>query len=318
MDERSMVRIDNILVIVDPTASEHPAVHKAYRLAKQCSSRVELYICETAASREARLAAHLIHDRRETFCADPHPLLEQLAVAGRQQDIDVSMEVEFGDPLHATLLDRTQRTSADLVIKDTHHHSLLQRTLLTNTDWHLIRSCPVPLLLTRPNLWRDPIVIAAAVDPTHANDKPHVLDDRILDWCTYLRTRSAGLLHVLHAFLPLLPEAAAASGAPAMMTVLSSALVGQLQQERTAEVAKLANPHAVAAKHLHVRMGVPMDVLPTLADEIHADILALGAISRSGLQRIFIGGTAEKLLERAPCDLLIVKSPDFSLAMPLY
>jgi nucleotide-binding universal stress UspA family protein len=38
----------------------------------------------------------------------------------------------------------------------------------------------------------------------------------------------------------------------------------------------------------------------------------MGAIARSGLKRIFIGSTAEDVLERLPCDALIVKPPNFS------
>ena len=33
----------------------------------------------------------------------------------------------------------------------------------------------------------------------------------------------------------------------------------------------------------------------------------MGAVSRRGLQRTFIGSTAEKVLDHLPCDLLIVK-----------
>ena len=79
----------------------------------------------------------------------------------RARGLDVATETQCGDPLHLALVDRTKRTSADLVVKDTHHHSLAQRTVLTNTDWNLIRGCPVPLLLTktrpwaaRPRIWR--------------------------------------------------------------------------------------------------------------------------------------------------------------------
>ena len=37
----------------------------------------------------------------------------------------------------------------------------------------------------------------------------------------------------------------------------------------------------------------------------------MGAVSRSGLQRIFIGSTAERVLDRLPCDLIVVKRPGF-------
>jgi universal stress protein E len=53
-----------------------------------------------------------------------------------------------------------------------------------------------------------------------------------------------------------------------------------------------------------------------MAGALRADIVAMGAISRSGLQRVFIGSTAEDVLEHLPCDALIVKPPDFASMLP--
>ena len=33
----------------------------------------------------------------------------------------------------------------------------------------------------------------------------------------------------------------------------------------------------------------------------------MGAVSRSGLKRVFIGNTAERVLDDLPCDVLVVK-----------
>jgi universal stress protein E len=53
-----------------------------------------------------------------------------------------------------------------------------------------------------------------------------------------------------------------------------------------------------------------------MAGALQADVVAMGAISRSGLKRVFIGSTAEDVLEHLPCDALIVKSPDFASMLP--
>jgi universal stress protein E len=37
----------------------------------------------------------------------------------------------------------------------------------------------------------------------------------------------------------------------------------------------------------------------------------MGAVSRSGLQRLFIGHTAERLIDQLNCDVLIVKPRGF-------
>ena len=69
----------------------------------------------------------------------------------------------------------------DLVVKDTHYHSVIRRTVFTNTDWNLIRTCPAPLLLAKPGEWRAPPTLLAALDPGHLGDKPAALDHDILD-----------------------------------------------------------------------------------------------------------------------------------------
>jgi len=39
--------------------------------------------------------------------------------------------------------------------------------------------------------------------------------------------------------------------------------------------------------------------------------VVMGALSRSGLKRLFIGNTAEAVLDALPCDVLIVKPGKF-------
>ena len=78
----------------------------------------------------------------------------------------------------------------------------------------------------------------------------------------------------------------------------------------------LVSEYRVEPGNVHLEVGGPAAVLPRAAAELRADIVAMGAISRSGLKRIFIGSTAEDVLERLPCDALIVKPPDFASALP--
>ncbi len=45
-----------------------------------------------------------------------------------------------------------------------------------------------------------------------------------------------------------------------------------------------------------------------MTESLPADLVVMGAVSRSGIQRLFIGSTAEEVLDRLPCDVLIVKA----------
>jgi universal stress protein E len=310
-----MNRICNILVILDPTASEHPAVTKGALLAKRFNARLELFACETKASREARLAQHARKHPKEPLVVDLKAMLEILAVPLRTHGIDVATETERADPLHAALLDRTRRTSAELVLKDTHHHTLAQRTFLTNTDWQLIRSCPVPLLLVKPRSWSSSPRIVAAIDPGHANDKPAALDHCILQHASAFSSKLQGELHVLHAHIPAAIVVAAAS-VPPMVTAITAEELAREEELKRKELAAVVSDYGVRNENIHVQTGGTAEVLPRIAQVINADIMTLGAISRSGLKRAFIGSTAEDVLEELPCDALIIKPPDFASLLP--
>ena len=51
----------------------------------------------------------------------------------------------------------------------------------------------------------------------------------------------------------------------------------------------------------------PVFAIPHVAKKIGADLVVMGAVSRSGLKRIFIGNTAERVLDDLPCDVLVMK-----------
>lgn len=308
--------VRNILAIVDPTAQQHPAVEKAALLAQKLDARLELYACDTKASREVRIAAHARSHAKEPFVVDLKSILEGLAKPLRERGLDVTTEVECADPLHVALIDRARRTSAELIVKDTHHHSLAQRTFITNTDWHLIRACPVSLLLTKPNRWASAPRIFAAVDPGHVNDKPAVLDNRVMDCASLFAKRLGGELHLLHVYLPAAIIAAAASGGPPTPIPVSVQELAREEEQKRELLRNLITEYRIADENVHLKVGGPAQVLPHMAGALRADIMAMGSISRSGLQRVFIGSTAEDVLEHLPCDALIIKPPDFASMLP--
>ena len=306
-----MTSLGQILVIVDPTASEHPAVTKAALLAEKFQARLELFVCDTRAAREIRLSSHLKARPDEPFPINAKAFLETMAEPLRARGLDVSTEVQGADPLHVGLIDRTRRTHADLVVKDTHHHSLAQRTFLTNTDWQLIRCCPVPLLLTKRRPWAQRPRWLAAVDPGHVNDKPETLDHCILQQAAAFAERLQGELHALHVYLPLAIVSAATAASPPLAAAVTPEDLALEEQSRRKLVSALVSRYGITAERIHLELGGPAQMIPRAAAALDADVIAMGAIARSGLKRIFVGSTAEDALERLPCDALIVKPPDF-------
>jgi universal stress protein E len=303
--------IKQILVIVDPTAAEHAAVDKAAKLAEKFDARLELFVCDTKAAREMRLSSHVRDNPGAPLPMNIKGELETLAAPLRARGLDVTTEIACADPLHVGLIDRIKHTNADLVVKDTHHHSLAQRTFLTNTDWQLIRTCPVPLLLTKGAPWAEVPRIVAAVDPGHVNDKPEMLDHWIVEHASLFAQRLNGELHVLHVYLPMAIIGAATAVSPPMVAGAAPEELALEEKNRRELVTALVGDYHVAPNNIHLELGGPAQMLPLTARRINADVMTMGAIARSGLKRLFIGSTAEDVLEKLPCDALILKPPKF-------
>jgi universal stress protein E len=303
--------IRQLLVIIDPYTTAQPCVNKAARLARSSGAEIELFICDN--SPEARANRYVASELYEAALADRRARhdaqLELLAGPLRQQGLKVTTDVVFDDPLHQGIVEKVRALGPDIVIKDTHYHGPVRRAFFTHTDWHLIRECPVPLLLTKPAVWRAAVRIVAAVDPGHADDKPATLDRELLAATEQLSTYLRGDVRAVHVFdaIPLfamsVPAAAEASG----LAWADGQYVETLRRMHQRDLDALITEYPAFAGHTDFLEGPPATVLPDYVADRDVDVMVLGAVSRGALQRLLVGSTAERMLDRLPCDILILK-----------
>jgi universal stress protein E len=302
-----------ILSVIDPTASEHPALARAAWLAKALGATLELFICDY----DQYLAGGRLFDSkslekaRQSLLKNHQARLEKLARPLIEQGLSVTVDTRWAKPLDKGIVRKVMDSQPVLVVKDTHYHDVLKRTLLSNTDWSLIRSCPAPLLLVKPRAIQPTPTVLAAVDPMHEHDKPAELDRTILSFAKELTTAIGGQLHVLHSY-DTAPILAAASDTPATtMSVPVAELTAGIEREHREALQALLAGYPVDPDNVHLKEGVAHQVLVQTARERNVDMVVMGAVSRSGLKRIFVGSTAERTLDRLPCDLIIVKRAGF-------
>jgi len=296
-----MLKLNRILVIIEPGADSQPALDRARRLAKYADAELELFISDYSTYLEDGYyfdpvrARELRREHGEKHLA----ALEQLAAPLRENGLEVSCATAWGNPPYEEVIRRVGELKPDLVVKSTRHHERLARLLLSNDDWELIRYCPAPLLLVKDRDWVDQPRFLVAVDPEHSHDKPAALDHKLVRAAAELARVSGGSVHLYHStHLPPL------SG---MYPIESD------YQVDTAKVNDLGAQHGVPADHCYVSDVEITRSLPELTNLIQASVVLMGAISRSRLDRMLIGNTAEKVLDRLECDVLVIK-PDESKA----
>lgn len=292
-----------ILVVLDPTSHEQPAVERAAWLAEKLSASLELFICDYDPDIDAGRSSTVWLDQpvRENLLSILHDRLEKAAEPLRKRGIDVAVDVAWDHPLEEGIVRKTAACNPWLVAKDTHHHNLLKRTILSNTDWHLIRECPVPLLLVKPNPIANYPKIFAAVDPLHAHDKDAQLDGAIVDLARVMANGTDSELHVVHSFI-----VPAAMGIPEA-SVLAE-LADDIEKQHQKAFTDFLTPYDIPEGNTHLLSGPAYEVLPQLAANDDTGLIVMGAVSRSGLDKVFVGSTAERVLDRLSCDLLIVKN----------
>lgn len=294
-----------LVAIADPSTGMNKAVRRASGLAHATGATLDLFNAVPMGVSAGSAHAGAEHFTRLEL-AENERLLERTANRLRRKDLDVVTKVQGGYPIHEAILQRIRQTSPDLLIIEARKHNALARFLLAQTDFELIRDCPIPLLIVKGSLaWRSPRILAA-LDPFHENDYTRALDSEIIRAAADMAVAAHGSVHGAHVYRPLASFALGVGKAPATPNAL---LAQELAHEASARnsfheyLSELGIPKARA----HLACGDPVKELPVLARAVRAGLLVMGAVSRSALKRIFIGSTAEHVLDRLRCDVLLVK-----------
>jgi universal stress protein E len=238
---------------------------------------------------------------REQLLMRHRQTLETHAAPLRERGLHVAVSVAWDYPVEEAVVRRAGVVKPWLVAKDTHHHGVLERTLLSNVDWHLIRDCPVPLLLVKDrDLAAKPNVLAA-IDPVHEHDKPARLDDAIYKFAAGLSASAGGTLHLVHAV------------STPMGVELPPNVRGLIAAEHERAMTAFLATHPVPKDKLHVHEGLAHECLLHAARVQNADFVVMGAVARSGIKKVLIGSTARRVLDRVPCDLVIIKPTELIL-----
>ncbi|MEM9335996.1 MAG: universal stress protein, partial [Pseudomonadota bacterium] len=307
-----MQNISKIVTVIDPTVDSQPALTRSAWLAQKTGADLELLICyyneylsgdrlfDSPSLEKARAQVIEAHARH----------LEELAAPFREGGIVVTASAIWDHPLHEGIVRHAVESGADIVVKDTHHHSAISRALLTNTDWNLIRTCPVPLWLVKPHDMAEHPVFVAAIDPMNQHDKPAALDDEILQTSKLIAGAVDGVLHAFHCYDPRIAVATATANAYIPVSLPFDEIEQQMHDEHEQRFCEITGFHGLDSDRTHLLAGLTHEELPDQASKLGADVVVMGAVSRNRWKRLFIGATAERTLEFVPCDMLIIK-PDW-------
>jgi universal stress protein E len=285
---------------------------KVAQLAAGLEAEVELFHCvfDPDIARPERVSSEDLEEEIKRLVDRRRRRLEHTAERLRAQGVTVRTSVRWDYPTYEGIVRQVLGLEPSLVIAHSSRRGRAARLILTQTDYKLIETCPCPVLFIKNEQPYADTVILAAVDPACAHGKPAVLDDAILEAADMIGRALKGSLRVFHAGVPW-DGARAQRDLHSLPEEVQEDVHGAYSRSIEAPVIALARRHKVPDHFVQVVEGDAAGLLPGVVGDESAQLVALGAVSRSRLGRALIGHTAERLLDVLACDVLVVKPPAF-------
>ena len=310
--------ITRILVDIDPDKQEQPALNRAMQFAAHNKVFIKLFSCLSYPSIVVGTSLNLTQQEstKAAIIAVHEQRLAELVKENTVENVTFETEVMWQSPVYLGILRAVDAFEADILIKASQPHSNVARWFFTPTDWYLLKTCSVPILLVKQPSWSQTSTVVAALDPGHELSQQSELDQRILSTAYTVARQLGAPLHAVHCFNPgyrdrlfagLVKSALWEKVFPAATQTDEAKIMENLRYEHNAQFARECVDWVPNSANQHLLSGAIDEVLPPALPELHAGILVLGTTYRSGL----LGSTAQELVETVDCDILGVKPKDF-------
>lgn len=300
---------DTVLAVIELENYPDIVAARAAWLARLYDCRLHLLLSDPSTSllRDSYIVSNEAREIAGSIELAQREVLDELrnsvAAAG---DIDVVTTVTHDRPAADAICAMALDLEPRFVVKGTQYHSAAERVLFAYTDWRLIRKLSVPLWIVKPVDWQEEPVVVAAVDPMHEADSEAALDRRIVLAGKDIAERSRGSLLLFHSYHRLVEFGNYAKLKFKPVRLPLEEIDRKTQAEHRERLDALAAATGVPSGRVHQLPGRAHELLPTFARTRGADLVVMGALSRSGLRQRTVGSTAERVLDHLHCDTLIV------------
>ncbi len=303
-----MKRFNNILVYAG-TEHRESAVTRAAQLALE--NKASLTLMDVVKPMPSVLGLM-------TDVAKPDEIEALVAADRRRRLMEIASEIsDIGRPIDVCVAvgdaatEITRRVideDHDLVVKNADAFSPTGR-LFGSVGTSLLRICPCPVLLLKPQVHGEFDQVVAAIDVESTDQKHCNLNREILEHAYSIARRDRATLHIVAAWRLWMEDS--------MLQHVGPEKIESMRRDHHARVRQavdqlLQAPFAEANDiHLHLRQGSAATVIRDVTDEVEADLIVMGTVCRTGISGVLIGNTAETVISDISCSLLALKPEDF-------
>ena len=304
-----MKHIKNILVYMGTDESQ-TSLRRALDLATENGAKLTLMdvvkpvpnalslITDTASPSE--IEQLVVEDHR-------HKLLQQ-ANQLSETSLSINAVVSVGDPA-TEIIRQVLVGQHDLVFKTADSESGTER-MFGGVARALLRLCPCPVWILKPEVHGAFDRVLAAVD-LGAADQPHVqLNDEILDLAQNVARAEHAELHLVAAWDLWMEGPLRRRAGDDEINKTLEAMELKMQRALDELLNKTELDKDQVTVHLH--RGIASSVILAMVEQVAADLVVMGTVCRTGVSGFLIGNTAENVLSSITCSVLAIKPEGFA------
>lgn len=277
------------------------AIRRASWLARHNEASVRLmYTLDVPANVQRRILEH--GDAHHGLLQQANDRLAQLTKPLIDAGIQADHKVVFGRSW-LELIREVLSEKHDLLVVGTRQLNALGRMIFGSTGMKLMRKCPCPVWVTKPDT--EPALRSILV----AHDLSPV-GERALQLGAGMAELHNAPLDILHAI-----DDRAYGEEIAYLAEYSRA--EQESEARRQIESQLSRCHLTKPAQVYVVNQAPESALLAHIERHHTELLVMGTVGRTGIPALLLGNTAERLLPELTCSVIAIKPEGFKSPVSL-
>ncbi len=321
-----MQRFKNILFVMTHDSDTNSALERAVLLANHNQADLTVVDVIKEIPTNTKLPGKIlsVQELQARLATDSRRRLEALVSPHSEKlKIKIETKVLVGSSFIA-IIREVLRNGHDLVIKAAKSEGESFTRLFGSEDMHLLRKCPCPVLMMKPQTERvyHRILAAVDVDDSYSSEElevRHALNIQTLEMACSLALSEPAELHIVYVwYAP--DESFMNSGfmqsSEQAITDYVDEVKAQQQQNMDTLIREVSDRIGADAYNFinvreHLVKGSARKLIPALSVDIDADLMILGTVARTGIPGFIMGNTAETILNQLDCSVLAIKPPGF-------
>ena len=283
---------ERILVAIDYSPSCKVALNQALWLVRKCGVKLALTHAAPDPKQFFQSASEI---RQESELKMRQLLMDLHAV-----DLNVEITTRIGEPF-IVLIHAVQKEGFDLVLAGTRGLSNWEQFFMGSTAKRLIRKCPASVWIVQSKHVDPPKVVLAPTDFSEVSRKA-VLQGL---WVAEQAGADFHLIHVVDSNDLMVPMATSSRH--------DSEQQQEINKNATDRLGEFIESLGIDRNriHSHLIFGTPWKEIQHFVQLNNVDLIAIGTVGRSGIKGLFLGSTAEKVLDTCDCSILATKPDGF-------